>query len=830
MNTLLQDIRYAIRMLLKRPGFTAIVVATLALGIGVNAALFTTFNLFLRPKPVKEPESIVRLTFEGGRREDRFSFPDYAYVRDHSHSFSSVIAAQEEEHFLLGENRPNVEPEEVLGNFVSDNYFATLGGSTYLGRFFTAAENSVNGRDAVVVLTYKFWQRRFGSDAQLVGRRLLLNGKSFTVIGITSPDFVGLRYEMPDLWLPLAMRGAMPTVYFEDIAPERRDWYSAREFQWLTLHARLNPGTSATEAHSEMEVLLAQLDTGSSDGPKKTIGVYPINEMRAENEVWGVMALVMAASGLVLLIVCFNIANMQLARAISRQKEIGVRLCLGAGRWRLVRQLLTESLLLAGIGGVAGVLLAWWSLNLFLSVVLARYGGGDVTRLAIDLTPDVRVLAFSFGLTLLSGIAFGLVPALRATRLDLLGVIKSESANVTGGSSRSRLSSVLVVAQVAICFVLLIPAGLLLRSVQRVLATDPGFAAKNLIELGYSLELSGYDDERVKVFQQQLIARLAALPGVQSVSLDREFDGRAIVTLLDQVSNGPKQFGGVAVEAIPATYLETIGTPILAGRNFRTDEVNAKAAVAIVSESTARNLWPGESALGKLVRLEESTRNGDTRVLSSSAQVIGIARDNQIFRVGQTPPLFFYLPGATPGESDTTLLVRTSTDAATLKDSVRREAYALEPVLRLFVSTFEEKIAKDESVVSAQAASHGATFLGTLALVLASVGIYGVMAWFVVQRTREIGIRMALGAQSYNVLALVLRQGMKLVLLGIVIGVPASLAAAQLLKSMMFGLSATDVLTVGAVTALLTGVTLVACYLPARRATRVDPMETLRNE
>jgi predicted permease len=426
-----------------------------------------------------------------------------------------------------------------------------------------------------------------------------------------------------------------------------------------------------------------------------------------------------------------------------------------------------------------------------------------------------------------------LLPALRATRPDLIGMIKSESASASGRSSRSsrsRLGSALIVAQVSMCFVLLIPAGLLLRSVQRVLATDPGFEAKKLISVGYSLELSGYDDERAKIFQQQLIARLAALPGVQSVSLDREFDGRVIVTLLDEPGNGPKQFSGVPVEAIPATYLETIGTPLLAGRNFTTGEVDAKAAVAIVSESTARSLWPGESALGKLVRLEEPVRNGDTRVLAPSAQVIGIARDNQIFRVGQTPQLFFYLPGATHGESDTTLLVRTSADAAAFKDVVRREAYALEPVLRLFVSTFEEKIAKDSSVVSAQAASHGATFLGTLALLLASVGIYGVMAWSVVQRTREIGIRMALGAQSYNVLALVLRQGMKLVLFGILIGVPASLAAAQLLKSMMFGLSAADALTVGVVTALLTGVTLVACYLPARRATRVDPLETLRYE
>ena len=818
-------------MLMKRPGFTAIVVITLALGIGVNTALFTAFNIFLRPKPVKDPESIVRLTFEGARRENRFSFPDYVYLRDHNQSFSELIAAQEEEKFLLGENKRNSEPEEILGNFVSDNYFSMLGGSTLIGRSFTTEENSVAGRDAVVVLSHRFWQRRFGGDRQLVGRSLLLNGKPFTVIGVTNPAFVGLRYEMPDVWLPLAMRGAMPTVYFEDIAPEKRDWYGGREFQWLTLHARLKPGKTIGEARAEMEVLLGQLKTGlDTDSRKNTIGVEPINELRAENEFWGVMALVLGASGLVLLIACFNIANMQLARAISRQKEICVRLCLGAGRWRLVRQLLTESLLLAGVSGVAGVLLAWWSLNLFLTAALSRYGGGDVFRLSLDLSPDRRVLAFSFALALLSGIAFGLVPALRATRADLIGVIKSEGANASGRANRSRLSSALIVAQVSLCFVLLIPAGLLLRSVQRVLASDPGFEANKLLSVGYSLELSGYDAERAKLFQQQFMARLSTLPGVQSVSLDSEFYGRTIVTLLDQSNGGPKQFSSVPVEAIPETYLDTIGAPIVLGRSFTSEEVKAKAPVLVVSESTARNLWPGESALGKLLRIEQSSRNGGTDTIVSSGQVVGVARDNQINRVGQTPPLFIYVPGATPGESDTTLLVRTSTDAAALKDLARREAYALEPVLRLFISTFEEKIAKDRTVLSARGASHGATFLGMLALMLASVGIYGVMAWSVVQRSREIGIRMALGAQQHNVLALVLRQGMKLVLLGVVIGLPASLAATTLLKSMLFGLSATDVLTIGTVTALLLGVTLVACYLPARRATRVDPLETLRYE
>lgn len=822
------DLRYAVRALAKRPGFTLLAVVTLALGIGVNTALFTCFNIFLRPRPVKDPDTIVRLEYQGASRENRFSFSDYAYFRDHTQAFSDVIAVQEEEKFLLGEKTPGVEPEEILGNFVSDKYFTMLGGGAGAGRLFLPEENQVSGRDAVVVLSHRFWQRRFAGDTQVIGRSLLLNGKPFTVVGVTSPTFVGLRYEMPDIWLPLMMRAAMPTVHFEATGPEQIDWFGG--FRWLSLQARLKPGKKIEEARAEMNLLLSQIarPNAAIDG-REAVAVESISEVVADNEVWGLMVMVLGASTLVLLIACFNIVNMQLARAASRQKEIGVRLCLGASRWRLIRQLLTESLLLATLSGIAGVLLAWWSLELLLAGALTRYGGGDVIRLAVDVSPDARVLAFSLLLALGSGIAFGLAPALRATRPDLVTAIKVEGANVSTQSARSRLRSALVVAQVSICIVLLIPAGLLMRGLHRVLATDPGFETKKLLSVGYSLGLSGYDTQRAKLFQKRLMEQLGTLPGVQSVSLDREFYGRATVTLLDEPGTAPRQAGPAPFEGISANYLETIGTPLVQGRGFTVEEVDSKAPVLITSESTARNIWPGQNPIGKTLRLERQLRGG-SEVVFPVAQVIGVARDNQAYRVGQTPPLFFYLPGAVAGEMDSVVLVRTTGDAAVLKDRVRKETYALEPVLRLWVSTAEESIAKDESVLSTRAASEGTSVLGALALLLAAIGIYGVMAWSVAQRTREIGIRMALGARRRDVLTLILKQGMKLVLLGLVIGLPLSLAVMQVMKGLLFGLTTIDPATFFFVTVLLTVVALLACYIPARRATKVDPMVALRYE
>ncbi|HEV2666763.1 MAG TPA: ABC transporter permease, partial [Blastocatellia bacterium] len=495
-DEMFQDLRFGARLLAKKPGFTLLAVMTLALGIGVNTALFTGFNLLFRPRPIKDPDTVVKLDNRGGAY-GLFSYSDYVAFRERAQTISEWLPSFGER-FLLGETTAGVEPEEIGGTFVSENYLSTLGGGAQIGRFFTAEENRVAGRDAVVVLSHHFWQRRFAGNPLIVGQSLLLDGKPFTVIGVTNPAFVGLSREAPDIWLPLMMRAAMPSVHTEDFAGANPDWFGKQDYQWLGLHARLKPGRTIVEAQAEMSLLFSQLPRPTDQTPRQgAITVTPFSGQELRRASFrNTMALALGASGLVLLIACSNLANMLLARAASRQKEIGVRLALGASRLRVMRQLLTESFLLAGLGGAAGVLLAWWSCEMFLPLVFAHWSGGDFARMAVSLRPDWRVLSFAFLLASLSGLAFGLIPALRATKPNLIAVIKEDSAAFGGRLARSWLRNGLVVAQVALCLALLIPAGLLLRGLAKALSDDPGFETKKLLVVFYSLELSGYDEAR----------------------------------------------------------------------------------------------------------------------------------------------------------------------------------------------------------------------------------------------------------------------------------------------------------------------------------------------
>jgi putative ABC transport system permease protein len=626
------------------------------------------------------------------------------------------------------------------------------------------------------------------------------------------------------------MRADKSTLYFANTKYKDRNWFGEREFRWLNLHARVNPGKTVAEAQAELAQLQDHLRAAEGPGPNTFISVAPAFSAGKTKSFWITMATALGASGLVLLIACSNIANMLLGRGAGRASEIGVRLAVGASRRRVIRLLLTESFLLAVAGGAAAMLFARWSVELLFPWVFARSDGRDFAKTALSLSLDWRVLVFAMSLSLLSGVAFGLVPALRATRPDLVAVINTGHAAVGGRIARSRLRNGLVVAQVALCFVLLIPAGLLLRALTKALASDRGYEPKKLLVVEYRRELSGNGAPDARTFRRQLLSRLAALPGVQSVCPQSDFGGLVKIILPDEQGIAGKQFEHVPFQWVTAEYLDTIGTPLILGRGFTVEEVESKIPVIIVSQSTAHNLWPGDNPIDKTMRVEGRLNDGNVGVIMSKARVIGVARDNQVYLAGHIPPLFFYAPQPPFIDEYRQLLARTARDAAGVRELARKEALAQEPGLRLSVGTMEAVFGEASNINSARIASELAIALGGLALLLATIGLYGVMAFSVAQRTREIGVRMALGAQASQVQMQVIAQGMRLVLIGVLIGVPISMAVSRVMKSMLFGLSARDPATyVGAVT-LLVIAGLMACWMPARRAARVDPMIALRRE
>jgi predicted permease len=817
-DAMVQDIRYAVRMLVKNPGFTLVVVFTLSLGIGVNTAIFTLFNSQLRPLPIADPDAVVRLEYHATQRGWGFSFSDYLFFRSQTQVLSGLVACSDEK-FLLGSQTAATEWEEVAGKFVSDNYFSVLGVSPVRGRTFTAEENSAPGREPVVVLSHQLWQRRFGGDSSIIGQTLLLNNKPFVVIGVMGPDFSGIGGGGTRFWLPLTMRTEMLTVYHEGTTAEERNWFGSRSFQWLDVYGRLKPGRTIDEAQAETRVLMSQLRRALPEiDPQAGVDVGPA-QRRAKGFLQ-LMAIVMGATGIVLLIACSNITNLLLARATHRQKEIGIRLCLGATRRRVMRQLLTESLALAGLGGVAGLLVSRWCLQ-----ALAFLWGQDLGALATNAKPDSRVLAFTIVASLLSGILSGLAPALRATRPDLIAVTKDEAAALGPSLTRSRLRNGLVVAQVAFSLVLLIPAGLLVRGLWRAFAIDPGYETKKTLIVAYSLELSGYDGARARRFNQELMDRLKVIPGVQSAILGGSpIRGGGDLTLPDVEaydSTGRQRDNGYSVSP---GFFAASGIQLTRGREFTEEEARTGAQVVVVSEATARRLWPGEEPIGKTLRVQ----SGEA---THFAEVVGVARDAQTLHFGEIPPVFAYVPLVQRQWQDLSLLVRASRDANEIKPLVRATAREMEPTVRLWLHTPEEEIANSKwGYMATKVASQLAAALGLLALLLATIGVHGVMAYSVSQRTREIGIRMALGASRRDAMRLMLSQGLRLVGVGAALGLAGGAAVSRAISIMFYGLSPLDPLTYLSIALLLAAVAVLAIYLPARRAATVDPMVALRHE
>ena len=842
MSTLLADLRYGLRMLARNPGCTAVAVLTLALGIGANTAIFSLMDaVMLKALPVHKPEQLV-LFFEGsdegmrisdgvgeGGRWKYYSYPLYEYLRDHNQFFQGICA------FRLGEDRLSVtvvgrpsgeSAQEVMGHLVSGNYFSVLGVNAILGRTLSPEDDRPGARPAAVI-SYGYWKQSFGGDPAVVGKVVDLNGTPFTIVGVTPREFFGERVRRsPDFWLPMVMQ---PQIML------RESFLKDPHIYWVNLMGRLKPGAGRQQAQAGVTVQLRQCLTsqaGSQISPhvrkeieKSYISLAPggpgISGLRERYS--KPLHILMAVVALVLLIACANVANLLLSRAAARHKEISVRLALGASRVRLIRQMLTESLLMAGLGGALGAVFAAWGVR----ILVSKFTGSS-SRL--DVSPDLRVLSFALAICALAAILFGLVPALRSTRVELAPALKASSFSPGATGRRWSLGKGLVSFQAAMSLLLLVGAGLFVRTLQKLEAEDLGFNRQHVLLVGIDPRLAGYKPAQLAPLYQRLIDRVNALPGVRSASLAAYslMSGNSSTSNIsvEGYTPPPGQDMNIHVNVVGWKYFETAGTPMLLGREMGLQDTASSLKVAVINATMAHDFFGDQNPIGRRFGF------GDDPKHSGDIEIVGVAADAKYSNLRQKPEPMVFLP-VLQMRGDAAyvweLELRTAGDPRSAATEVRSALAGIDkglPATKL--KTLSEQV--DDSLDQERTISQLSSVFGLLALTLACVGLYGVMAYRVARRTSEMGIRMALGAGSSDVLWMVLREALLLVLAGIAMGIPAAIGAGHLISSMLFGLTPSDPVTISLATLLLVAVAVLAGYLPARRASRVDPMVALRYE
>jgi putative ABC transport system permease protein len=810
MTTLLSDIRFGARMLLKSPMMTFIALLALTLGIGANTAIFSVVNaVLLRSFPYTDAERLV-LVWEkkqGGRTDQNvINLGNFSDWKEQNQVFTDMAVFFDRSFNLTSDG----EPEEVPAQFGTTNLFSVLGTNAILGRTFVA-DDGLEGQPRVVVISYGLWQRRFGGDKNVIGRQIILNELPTTVVGVMPANFgwhiqKGTQATKPaDIWAP-----------FQITNDSRR-----RRGRFASAVARLKPGVSMDQAQREMDTISARISQQYPEfNTNWATNVVPLRT-QFTGEIKRPLLILLGAVGFVLLIACANVANLLLARASSRRKEIAVRAGLGASRWRIARQLLTESVMLSLVGGTLGVLVAWWGTKAL--VALSPPALIDLQRVGVSLP----VLGFTLGLSLITGIVFGLVPALEATRFDLQGVLKEGGKNIGGSAGSHRLRNLFVVTQVALALVLLVGAGLLVKSFNRLQSVDPGFNPGNLLTVRVSLPQGKYDTDLKRIdFFKQAIERMKVIPGVEAVGAINTppFTGLYSGTTVevDGLKLPPDQQLKTGICVTDFNYFQTMQIPLKQGRLFTEQEATEMRHVVVVNEAFVRKNLNGQNPLGRKLTIYMKEQNDPTEIVGVLADHKHLGLDVGVEPVAYWPHPELVYPGMT-------LMLRTRTDADAVASAARNVIHSLDPQQPIGeVSTMESLLST--SVARSRFSASLLMVFSLVALVMAAVGIYGVMSYSVLQRTHEIGVRMALGAQRFDVLKLVVKKGIVLGVVGVSVGLAASFGLTRLISTLLFEVTATDKATFAIVSVGLFLVTLLACYIPARRALRVDPLKALRYE